>query len=305
MSSSNHPMPARIQSGFTLVELIVVMAIVAVLIAMLLPAIGMAKEAARDAACKSNMRQQVILANLYSTDYGYYLTRFMTKYDSPLLGTSGSYLPNRYGFPSMILLRNAGYLPVATEGMYTKGLRLQGLRSKSIALCPSGQFLGDNTNGVMGYIVLPRSTDGLDSFTRTQDSYEFNTVDSAIQSYVISASFDRTEVFAGISQPIRLPVKAVPDSKLPSSQLFQAEYAMRDGGDHSYGPSLATLRGTSGYVTEPWPRYVYYRTPHNRYDAGNWSAMDGHVGVVKLRELQAAWSASTTALAAKELPFAY
>jgi len=43
--------------GFTLVEMLVVVAIIGVLIALLLPAIQSAREAARRAACSSNMRQ--------------------------------------------------------------------------------------------------------------------------------------------------------------------------------------------------------------------------------------------------------
>jgi prepilin-type N-terminal cleavage/methylation domain-containing protein/prepilin-type processing-associated H-X9-DG protein len=48
-------MPHR--HGFTLIELLVVISIIALLIALLLPALNGARVAARDANCKSNMRQ--------------------------------------------------------------------------------------------------------------------------------------------------------------------------------------------------------------------------------------------------------
>lgn len=61
--------PVRNSYGFTLVELLVVIGIIALLISILLPSLNKAREAANKIACGSNMRQIGMALTMYANDY--------------------------------------------------------------------------------------------------------------------------------------------------------------------------------------------------------------------------------------------
>jgi len=66
------PFQARRAAGFSLVELLVVVAIIAILSALILPAVQAARESSRAASCRSHLQQISLATELFHDTYGAY-----------------------------------------------------------------------------------------------------------------------------------------------------------------------------------------------------------------------------------------
>ena len=94
----------RPQTGFTLVELLVVISIISLLISILLPALSNARNMGRQIVCLSNVRQQYVAMGLYAADWQDYYPegRFAQEsHQAHIFYASGqSYADAAYGVPN-------------------------------------------------------------------------------------------------------------------------------------------------------------------------------------------------------------
>lgn len=106
--------------GFTLIELLVVVAIIAVLASLLLPALGKAKENAKQSACISNLKQLGTAIFMYAQDNDDY-------------GPQNDYgVPNSYYWSQ----REHPFIPYVLPGFKTVGYPYYYVCDRSVFLCP-------------------------------------------------------------------------------------------------------------------------------------------------------------------------
>lgn len=103
--------------AFTLIELVVVIAVIALLVGVLLPALARAREAGRSTSCLSNLRQMYMVLRAYADE---------NRGKTPALGVPYTALPN-WG---LVVQSNAG-LPGSTAGEL--------FSANSVLVCPSGR----------------------------------------------------------------------------------------------------------------------------------------------------------------------
>ncbi|MCA9088963.1 MAG: DUF1559 domain-containing protein [Planctomycetaceae bacterium] len=126
--------------GFTLIELIVVMAIIAILVALLLPAVQQAREAARRTQCKNNLKQLVLAMHNYldmhSTFPPGYVARNVVPLDPPALETGSGFA---WGTLLLSFLDQGpllGGIDLNADSMLPANVAI-GNNSISTMLCPS------------------------------------------------------------------------------------------------------------------------------------------------------------------------
>jgi prepilin-type N-terminal cleavage/methylation domain-containing protein/prepilin-type processing-associated H-X9-DG protein len=270
--------------GFTLVELLVVIGIIALLISILLPSLNKARQASSQVVCQSNMRQFGIGIEMYVA---------INKGMMPQKGPDGSNTTTNFfgpsgnviGFDDPSLWFNAIPAAVSGKSFYqqlvedAKGNPLPAVGGKStLLLCPMAITPGtQGTNDVVtadgNYFLL----NGIDSTGVVPgNQFKFNA------SYVYNSKF--TDTIAGGSGPAALKL-----SKLrPAAFVVTMVEKMANTGEYrdktvqSYATQYPTVygskinaQGLNNNAGQPKSNWKRFTTRHR--SGGNLLFADGHV----------------------------
>jgi prepilin-type N-terminal cleavage/methylation domain-containing protein/prepilin-type processing-associated H-X9-DG protein len=297
--------------GFTLVELLVVIGIIALLVSVLLPALTKARRAANTIACSSNLRQIIQAMMIYASQNNNYIP------GSP--NTSGGFLFNTtpaFSYPVFNSQYSESNCPTISQDwdwqapiasmmgvqfnqagdVKSRAQRFHFLMDYGVFTCPENQFIATEYSGDNTFL----SAGGL---TATSDS---------MPSYILASDFLFVSKPVGAreqNQPVRYAPNGYGDFTLPQNYvpkltkigLSAQKIYISDGGKYSSGGSAnfpnyvmsfsagatpssggtATLNGTGGGAYADYGPWDAHSTALDRTSApGNQyfgTGLDGRV----------------------------
>jgi len=271
------------KSGFTLVELLVVIGIIAVLIAILLPALNKAREQAKLIACASQERQIFQYFSLYASDnHNYYpaLTgyHYWTQSNGSPIELPGDF--DQYGDCQEVMqtYQQGTYVgSFDSSGTYHYG---SNLRHQQIWLCPSD--LDPNHSLSNGDL---RQT----SYFPNRMAWEGALAGAALP-LPNPAGQNNNPVDCRAIKPDRIHSKVIPNGK---ANIIMVAEGMGIGWIfYQNAPWQSSYLVTSGRTTALYDNLLFRH--YNDYSMMNTLYFDGHVEPVNYKQCQTAFISMLT-----------
>lgn len=286
--------------AFTLIELLLVVAIIALLISIVLPSLGKARNTARVAICSSNMRQLLIAEMNYGTEYKELIgalnwKRGKTNGDTPLsvIGAAESWLLVQGKQAKDIIQRRTGRnLPQVQNRFFNRNFwHLTAI---------DGGFLGDNTNPINPSSGCP-SDDWVLRWQKNPDNYAALVGSNPEPSVVPTGSYEWYRPY-WCSYQIA-PVAFSPDRHIGTqftlSQITTRHHLFNNG---TTSPTIGQRRlseinfpALKVFIFDIFDRHMQKRPIWHAYEVARQPLVffDGSVRVKRTRDAQLGWNPDT------------
>jgi prepilin-type N-terminal cleavage/methylation domain-containing protein len=304
-------------NGFTLVELLVVIAIIAILVALLLPAVNAAREAARRSSCQNNIRQ-LGLGCLNHESTNRRLPSGFTTWSNDVLHTWASYtLPylEEAALFGQIDFSVPSWFPLVNSGFTTSPAWVSA--QLPILLCPSDQSPGVHT-GTTRWFAHGNylANNGFRKWyqVRTQTQYQRD-----IQTEINNGGVDRRGPFEKVfdGKNVGLPLRKIADGLAHTVMLGEVRQIPGDDSrglmylgsclySHEFLPNTAAVDALEFCTQQPdptapcttrysAPRGPWVQTSRSRHPGGvHVVYCDDHVGFISETIDLAVWHAIST-----------
>lgn len=249
--------PRGLQAGFTLVELLVVVGIIAVLIGILLPTLGRSRELARTLLCQSNLRQIGTSLKNYSIDYR---DRFPDQYT--VGGAQFRYAPGLVDPRDPSSIQERFGLAAVLHGITETDKSPDLFNTTAVATRAELKTKPKYLDGRSSVWICPSATDYIKDFGNTYIVNLLPTSPATAMGNWTSKQRGRTTAFEGQSAP--------PDTTF---------YVWDNFSNLPWTPGLRRTTGSLPLIATNQRQYPHaYRTRARR--ATNMLFIDGSVGVV-------------------------